>query len=79
MAYGEKIKSLLSQVSIIILKQWIALKARADWLAKLRLSFAIYLGATREKMASRFATVTSEEIVQINILWCILSQCFSIY
>ena len=27
--------------------------ARADWLAKLRISGAIYLRATREKMASR--------------------------
>ena len=39
--------------------------ARADWLVKLRISSAIYLRATREKMASRFASVTSEEIVQI--------------
>ena len=29
--------------------------AHADWLVKLRISCAIYLGATREKMASRFA------------------------
>ena len=49
-----------------MLKQWIALKARSDWLVKLRISFAIYLRATREKMASRFASVTSEEITQIN-------------
>ena len=27
---------------------------------------AIYLRATREKLASRFASVTSEEIIQIN-------------
>ena len=40
--------------------------ARADWFVKLRISCAIYLRATREKMASRFASVTSEEIVQIN-------------
>ena len=31
------------------------------------------------KMASRFAAVTSEEIIQIKFLWCILSHCFSIY
>ena len=43
-------------------KQWIALIARADWLVKLRI-FAIYPRATREKMASRFASVTSEEII----------------
>ena len=42
------------------------LKARSDWLVKLRISSAIYLRATREKMASRFASVTSEEINQIN-------------
>ena len=41
------------------------MKARSDWLVKLRISFAIYLPATREKMASRFAFVTSE-ITQIN-------------
>ena len=37
--------------------------ARADWLVKLRISCAIYLRATREKMASRFGSVTSEEII----------------
>ena len=47
-------------------KQWIALKARSDWLLKFRISFAIYLQATWEKMASRFASVRSEEIAQIN-------------
>ena len=63
----------------IILKQWIALNSRADWLVKLRISCAIYLWATREKRASRFASVTSEENIQINFLCCILSHCFSIY
>ena len=42
------------------------LKARADWLVKLRISCAIYLRAIRKKMASRFASATSEEIIQIN-------------
>ena len=42
------------------------LNARADWLVKLRIPCAIYLRATREKMASQFASVTSEEIIQIN-------------
>ena len=37
-----------------------------DWLVKLQISCAIYLGATREKMASRFASVSSEEITKIN-------------
>ena len=37
--------------------------ARADWLVKLRISCAIYLRATREKMAS----VTIEEIIQIIV------------
>jgi len=55
------------------------LKARADWFVNLRISCAIYLRATREKMASRFAAVTSEEMIQINFLWCILSHFFSIY
>ena len=49
-----------------------ALKARADWLVKLRISCAIYLRVTQEKMASRFASVASEEIIQINFLWCII-------
>ena len=40
--------------------------ARSDSLVKLQVSFAIYLRASREKMASRFASVTSEEITQIN-------------
>ena len=39
--------------------------AHADWLVRLRISSAIYLGATREKMASRFASVSSEEITKI--------------
>ena len=42
------------------------LNARADWLVKLWISCAIYLRAIQEKMASRFASVTSEEIIQIN-------------
>ena len=42
------------------------LKARADWLVKLRISCAVYLQAIREQMASRFASVISEEIIQIN-------------
>ena len=38
------------------------------------ISCAIYLQATQEKMASRFAAVTTEEIIQINffmvyIIW----------
>ena len=35
--------------------------ARADWLVKLRISCAIYLRAT---YSVRFASVTSEEIIQ---------------
>ena len=50
---------------LTMLKQRIMLNARADWLVKLRMSYAIYLRAIREKMASRFACVTSEEIIQI--------------
>ena len=48
------------------LKQRIALKVCSNWLVKLQISFAIYPRATREKMASRFASVTSEDITQIN-------------
>ena len=53
---------------LYILKQWIALKVRSDWLVKLGISIAIYLRATQEKVASRFSSVTSEEIIQINFL-----------
>ena len=40
------------------------MKACSDWLV--RLDFAVYLRAIWKKMASRFASVTSEEITQIN-------------
>ena len=43
-----------------------ALKARSEWLVKLRIPFAIYIRATREEMASRFASVTSEEIIYVE-------------
>ena len=52
-----------------MLKQWIALKVRSDWLAKLLISCAIYLRATSEFFAPShelFSSVTSEEIIQIN-------------
>ena len=42
------------------------LNARADLLVKLRISCAIYLRATQEKMASWFEAVTSKEIMQVN-------------
>ena len=43
------------------------LNACADWLVKLPISSAIYIRATREKMSSRFVSMTSEEIIQINL------------
>ena len=54
------------------------LKAHSDWLVKLQISYAtsIYFQATWGKMASQFASVTSENH-QINFLWCLLSHCFS--
>ena len=50
----------------------------ALWLAlvKLRISFAIYLRATREKIAPLFSFVTRKEIIQSNFLWRKLSHCF---
>ena len=42
------------------------MKALSDWLVKLRISSAIYLRATREKMASLYVYVRSEEIIQIS-------------
>ena len=75
---GHAIKvMMLSRYISIILKQWIALKAHSDWLVKLQITFAIYLRATWEKIASQFASVASEEIIQINYLWCLLSYCFN--
>ena len=49
------------------------LKAHSDWLVKLKISFAIYLRATQEKMASQFAFMTIEEIIQITFLVYIIS------
>jgi len=43
-----------------------SIEGRADWFVKFRISSAIYLRATREKMASPFASVTSEEMIQID-------------
>ena len=37
---------------LVYTKTVVALMARADWLVKLRISYAIYLRAIREKMAS---------------------------
>ena len=45
------------------------LKIRCDWLVRLQISFAISFQGTRGKMAFWFASVTSEEITQINFLW----------
>ena len=42
------------------------LNARADWLVKLRISFAIYLRATRENGVPVCMCVKSKEIIQIN-------------
>ena len=39
-----------SIIAKYILKQWIALKARSDWLVKLRISFAFYLRQLGKKM-----------------------------
>ena len=52
----------------------LGLKARADLLVKLRISCAIYLRAIREKMASRFASVTSEEIIQISFFGVVYTK-----
>ena len=49
-------------VNKYILKKWITLKARSDWLVKLRISSAIYLRVTR------LVSVKSEEIIKINFL-----------
>ena len=43
-----------------------SVEGASDWLVKLRISFPIYLWANREKIESRFASVTSEQITQMN-------------
>ena len=49
---------------------------RARWLARQTPNILCYLPpSTSGKMAARFASVTCEEIIQINFLWCILSHC----
>ena len=55
------------------------LNTRADGLVKLLISCAIHLRATREKMAPRFASVTSEEIIQINVFVVYIISLFSEY
>ena len=51
-----------------ILKQWISLKAHSDWPVKLRISIAIYLRATWEKII---------QIYIISLFWSILKQLFT--
>ena len=52
----------------------------ACWLAGQTPNVLYYLPPSNsQKMACWFASVTSEEIIQINFLRCILSHCFSIY
>ena len=53
-------------------------KGKESTATQLRISFAIYIRATSSKMAARFASLTSEEIIQIYFLWCILSHYFGI-
>ena len=46
---GYKVKSTECIIDISILKQWIALNARADWLVKLRISCVIQQIVTLSK------------------------------
>ena len=63
-----------------------SVEGRADGLIKLRISCAIYFRAIQKKMASRFASATSEEIIQINffgvyyltvLVYTVLKQLFT--
>ena len=47
---GERL-SLGKSNTCYVLKQWMALKARSDWLLHLQLSFAIHLRSTRAEFA----------------------------
>ena len=42
----------------------------SDWLVKLQISFAVYLRVTQDKITSRFASVTSEEIIHGKLIFC---------
>ena len=62
-----------------ISKQWIALNACADWLLKLRISFAIDLRATGAEFAPENLVIFAG-INELKSSFCaILSHCFSIY
>ena len=53
---------------------------RARWLARQTPDILCYLPPSNSRENGvLFAAVISEEIIQINCLWCLLSYCFSIY
>ena len=61
-----------------MLKKWIALNAHADWLFKLRISFAIHLGAIRAEFAPENVVIFAG-INEFKSYFCaVLSHCFSI-
>ena len=52
------------------------LKIHSDWLVKIQLSFAVSFQGTQGKMAFWFASMTSEEVIQIDFLW---HHCLTVY
>ena len=70
----------LGNIRVLVYTKTVDSVKRARWLAPQTPNILCYLPPSNSaKMVSRFASVTSEEIIQINFLWCILSHCFSIY
>ena len=52
----------------------------ARWLARQTPDILCYLPPSNSRENGvQFASVASEEIIQKNCLWCLLSHCFSIY
>ena len=64
---------------LYIPKQWIALNARADWLLKLRIPFAIHLRAIRSQIAPENVVIFAGINELKSSLCAILSHCFSIH
>ena len=72
-------RTFLNNNLLYIPKEWIALKARADWLLKLRISFAIHLRAICAQFAPENVVIFAG-INELKSSFCAtLSHCFSIY
>ena len=62
-----------------MLKQSTASKSCSDWLLNLRISFIIYLPATRAKFASEKIVIVAGINELKSYVYVLLSHCFSLY